>query len=192
MRIPKPVVFATSSGLTTAVSMFWQEAVVIMLPWLMVVCAAVIGDLASGHYKASRLGVHFAWSTALRETLGKLVVYAAAVMTFAMFDVASDGNAVIAKWLSVFVSSIEIGSMISNLLAPHGIKLSLKAVLKLLLKKSPFGIDDEAADEIIRVARREDAKWNKRKYTGDENIDKRPPNRILDDETGKVTYLWEE
>ena len=162
MRIPKPVVLAISSGLSSLIGVFWQQSVEVMLPWLLVIIAAVLADLASGHYKAGRLGIHFAWSTAIRESLGKIVVYESAVMLFAMFDVAVKGNALIAKWLCIFVSAVEIGSVFSNILICHGIKLSLKAILKFILKKSPFGIDDEAADEIIKTARREDKKWNKR------------------------------
>lgn len=163
MRMPQPVVLATSSGIASLIGVFWQKSVEVMLPWLLVVVSAVIADLASGHYKAGRLGIHFAWSTAFRESFGKVVVYVAFVMTAAMFDVAVKGNASIAKWLCIFVSAVEIGSVLSNILICHGIKLSLKAILKLILKKSPFGIDDEAADEIIKVARREDKKWNRRK-----------------------------
>ena len=190
MKIPQPIVLMVSSGYVSVVTLFWEQSVVIMLPWLFVVFGAVLADLASGKYKSGRLGIHFAWSTAIRESMGKLVVYSAAIMTFAMFDVAAKGNTNIAKWLSIFLSSVEIGSVIGNVLICHGIKLSLKAFLKLILKKSPFGIDDEAADEIIKVARREDAKWNKRKYSGDSGIEKRPVNKILDDEHNKINFEY--
>ena len=197
MKIPQPVVLATSSGLASLVGVFWHQSVEVMLPWLLVVVAAVIADLASGHYKASRLGIHFAWSTAIRESLGKIVVYGSAVMLFAMFDVAVKGNELIAKWLCIFVSTVEIGSVFGNILICHGIKLSLKAILKFVLKKSPFGIDDEAADEIIRVARREDKKWNKaktRKFKEDEE----PLNAFVrsaittetDEDTGRTVYHY--
>lgn len=188
MKIPQPVVMTVSSGITTAVALFWEKSVVIMIPWLLSILAAVIADLASGRYKAKRLGIHFAWSTAFRETLGKITVYYGFVMAAAMFDVAAEGNATIAKWLCIFVSAIEIGSVLSNILAPHGIKLSLKAILKLILKKSPLGIDDEAADEIVKTARRENQKWNKAKYASESSLANRPFNRIYDEDTGKVTY----
>ena len=199
MRIPKPIVLATSSGLASLISVFWQQSVEVMLPWLLVVVAAVLADLASGHYKADRLGIHFAWSTAIRESLGKIVVYGSAVMLFAMFDVAVKGDAMIAKWLCIFVSTVEIGSVFGNILICHGIKLSLKAIIKFILKKSPFGIDDEAADEIIKTARREDIKWNKpksRKFKEDEQslyaFDRVDYDKVVgshyDEETGKIVY----
>jgi len=195
MKIPQPIVLATSSGVASLIGVFWHNSVEVMLPWLLVVVSAVIADLASGHYKAGRLGIHFAWSTAFRESFGKVVVYIAFVMTAAMFDVAVKGNALIAKWLCIFVSAVEIGSVFSNILICHGVKLSLKAILKFLLKKSPFGIDDEAADEIIKTARREDRKWNKlksRKFKEDEEplnaFVKSAITKETDEETGRTVY----
>lgn len=199
MRVPQPLVMATGSGITTLIGVFWQRSVEMMMPWLFVILSAVVADLASGHYKAGRLGIHFAWSTAIRESAGKIVVYISFVMTAAMFDVAAEGSATIAKWLCLFVSAIEIGSALSNILIVHGVKLNLKAILKLILKKTPFGIDDEAADEIIKTARREDKKWNKskfRKFKEDEEpinaFERATFRREIDEETGKTTYNWNE
>lgn len=199
MKIPQPLVIVASAGINTAVSLFWQQSVEIMLPWLFVILSAVVADLASGYYKAGRLGIHFAWSTAIRESVGKLVVYSAAVMTVAMYDVAAKGDATIAKWGCIFLGGVEIGSVFSNILICHGIKLSLKSILKLILKKSPLGIDDEAADEIIKTARREDKKWNKtrfRKFKEDEEsinaFDKSYITTEIDEETGKITYSFRE
>ena len=53
--------------------------------------------------------------------------------------------------------------MLSNILKPSGVQVSLKAVLKMILKRSPLAIGDEEADEIIRTAKREDRKWNRAK-----------------------------
>lgn len=195
MKIPQPLVIVASAGINTAVSLFWQQSVEIMMPWLFVILSAVIADLASGYYKAGRLGIHFAWSTAIRETIGKLIVYSAAVMTVAMYDVAAKGDASIAKWGCIFLGGVEIFSVFSNILICHGIKLSLKAILKLILKKIPIGIDDEAADEIIKAARREDKKWNKTKFRKfkeeDESLNAFNQPYItteIDEETGKITY----
>ena len=124
-------------------------------------------------------------STAIRESVGKIVVYTSGVLAFAMVDVAASGSMIIAKWCCLLLSLVEGGSFVSNLLAPHGIKLSLKSILKILLKRSPIGIGDEEADEIVKTARRENAKWNKRRYTGDEKVDKIPPNPIYDDYNDK-------
>ena len=169
MKIPEPVVMTASGGVTTIAGLFLQQSIEIMVPWLIATFAVVIADLAAGIRKSHLLGVHVSPSTAFRETMGKVVVYFAFVMTAAMIDVAADGGLLIAKWCCLFVMLIE-----------GGITLSLKALLKFFLKRSPLGIGDEEADEIIRAARRENDKWNKRKYTDDRNIGKRPKNPILD------------
>ena len=171
-----------SGGVTAVASMFLERSIQIMLPWLITVFAVILADLAAGIRKSHLLGVHVSPSTAIRETLGKCVVYFAAVMTAAMVDVAADGNMKIAKWCCLFIMVVEGGSVVSNILKPYGLQVSLKGLLKLLMKKSPFGIDDEDADTIIKTARMENDKWNKRKYSGDKNIDKRPKNTILDDD----------
>ena len=180
MKIPQPIVMMASGGVTTSATLFLQNSLEVMVPWFFTLFAFVLADLAGGYYKAHKLSVHFAWSTAIRESIGKIVVYTSGVLAFAMVDVAASGSLLIAKWCCLLLCLVEGGSFISNLLAPHGIKLSLKGLLKLLLKKSPLGIGDEEADEIIKVARREDQKWNRRKYTGD-NIE-RAKNPILDDD----------
>lgn len=180
MRIPEPVVMFASGGITTAVSVFWQQSVEIMLPWLLTTLAVIIADLAAGIRKSHLLHVHVSPSTAIRETMGKVVVYFGFVMSAAMIDVAAEGNMKIAKWCCLFIMVVEGGSVVSNILIPYGIRLSLKSILKFFLKKSPLGVSDEEADDFFKQVRKENEKWNKRKYTGDQNIDKRPPNPIFD------------
>jgi hypothetical protein len=68
------------------------------------------------------------------------------------------------------------------------VKLSLKSLIRILLKQSPLGIGDDEADEIVKTARRENQKWNKRRYSGDRNIDKRPKNPIFDDGNDKEWF----
>lgn len=181
MKIPEPIVMMASGGVTSIAGLYLQQSVEVMTPWLMATFAVIIADLVAGIRKSHLLGVHVSPSTAFRETMGKVVVYFAFVMTAALVDVAAQGNLKIAKWCCLFIMTVEGGSVASNILKPSGVTISLKGLLKLLLKRSPLGIGDEEADEIIKTARREDRKWNSRKYSGDRNIDKRPKNVILDD-----------
>ena len=167
MKIPQPIVMMSSGGVTASASLFLQNSIEVMVPWFFTLFAFVIADLASGYYKAHRLDIHFAWSTAIRESLGKVTVYTAGILAFAMVDVAASGSMAIAKWCCLLLCVVEGGSFISNLLAPYGIKLSLKGLLKLFLKKSPLGISDEEADEIIKIQKRENLKWNMRKHDVD-------------------------
>ena len=76
---------------------------------------------------------------------------------------------------------VEGGSVISNILIPYGIRLSPKAIVKFFLKKSPLGVSDDEADAFFKMVKKENDKWNKRKYTGDQNIENRPPNPLFDD-----------
>ena len=80
----------------------------------------------------------------------------------------------------------------SNILIPYGIRLSPKAVIKFFLKKSPLGVSDEDAEDFFKQVRKENAKWNQRKYSGDRNIDKRPKNPVLDEDNEKKTVLNED
>ena len=192
MKIPQPIVMTASAGVSTIAGAYLQQSLEIMVPWLIATFAVIVADLAAGIRKSHLLGVHVSPSTAFRETCGKIVVYFAVVMTAALVDVAANGGLAIAKWTCLLVMAVEGGSVFSNILKPYGITLSLKGLLKLLLKRSPLNIGDEEADEIIKVARRENDKWNKRKYTGDQNIGKRPKSPVLDEDNEKKTVLNED
>ena len=182
MKIPQPIVMTASGGVTASATIFLQNSIEVMVPWFFTLFAFVLADLAGGYYKAHKLLVHFAWSTAIRESLGKITVYTAGVLAFAMVDVAASGSMVIAKWCCLLLCVVEGGSFISNLLAPHGIKLSLKSLLKILIKRSPLGIGDEEADEIVKAARRENKKWNRARFTNAENTKKRQRVQMPDDD----------
>lgn len=181
MRIPEPVVMLASGGITAVANLFWQQSINVMLPWLITTFVVILADLAAGIRKSHLLHVHVSPTTAIRETMGKAVVYFGFVMSAAMLDVAAEGNMKIAKWCCLFIMVVEGGSVVSNILIPYGIRLSPKAVIKFFLKKSPLGISDDDADDFFKQVRKENAKWNQRKYTGDQNIEKRPKNPLYDD-----------
>ena len=192
MKIPQPIVMMASGGVSAAASLFFEQVVTIMLPWLITTFAVILADLAAGIRKSHLLGIHVSPTTAFRETMGKTVVYFAFVMTAAMIDVSAQGNMKIAKWCCLFIMTVEGSSVVSNILIPYGIRLSPKAVIKFFLKKSPLGVSDEDAEDFFKQVRKENAKWNQRKYSGDQNIDKRPKNPALDEEDGGKTVLNED
>lgn len=187
MRIPEPIVMMSAGGVSSVAALFFEQAIEVMLPWLMTTAAVVIADLAAGVRKSHLLGIHVNPSTAFRETLGKLVVYFSAVAASAMISIAARGDEKIAKWCCLLIMVIEGCSVVSNWLTPHGIRLSPKAVLKFFLKRSPLGVSDEDAEAFFENVRKENAKWNQRKYSGDKGIEDRPVNRVLDD-SGKIYY----
>ncbi|MBO4786496.1 MAG: phage holin family protein, partial [Prevotella sp.] len=134
---------------TTSIA-FLGSSLDMMIPWLMVMAAVVFADLAAGIRKSLKLGVRVTFSSACRETFGKLIVYSTIVLFVCMLDVASDGSGLIAKWACMFVMILEGGSIISNLLRPYGIIVTPKSILKWFLKKSPANITDEEAEELLK------------------------------------------
>lgn len=166
MKMNPHVVFSTSAIFTPLFTAFALDTVRIMIPWIIAMVCVILTDLAAGVRKSRKLGVHISWSTAIRETLGKIVVYFAWVVTAAVIDVAANGGAVIAKWCCLLVIIIEGGSILSNILKPHGIELSVKGVLKFFMMRSPLAADPMAADEILdekkleEMRKREEEKWN--------------------------------
>ena len=172
MKITEPLTQGASWVLTPIALAFIQQSIVIMIPWLIATLAVIIADLASGIRKSHLLGVHVSPSTAIRETLGKIIVYFSFILAVAMIDVAAEGGMAIAKWSCLFIMCVEGCSVVSNILKPSGVQVSLKGVLKMILKRTPLGIGDEEADEIIKTAKREDRKWNRikhRKFKDDED-----------------------
>lgn len=160
MRINGHIVTATS-GLFTPVAMaFIEKSILTMLPWMMVMFMVIVTDLISGIRKCRKLKVKVRPTTAFRETFGKTVVYFAFVMMVAMIDVAANGDTAIAKWSCLLICALEGGSIISNILKPYGVVLSVKGILKVLLKRSPLSIGEEEADEIIKSRDEEDKRWN--------------------------------
>lgn len=178
MRIPHTVTITAASVFTPVATMFLQDSVKTMMPWLIVMLSVVVCDLIAGLRKSMKLGVHISWSMAFRETMGKMVVYVAFVMMVAMIDSASNHSFKIAMWGSLFICAIEGGSIVSNMLKPYGIELSTKAIMRLFVSKA-MRVDTTEADltddkGIDEVREREKDRWEKRhRHEHGANIDKR-------------------
>lgn len=178
MRIPQDA-STTASGIFTPVAvLFLQDAVKTMIPWIMVMLAVVVCDLAAGIRKSIHLDVHISWSMAFRETMGKMVTYVAFVLMVAMIDAASEHSLNISKLGCLFICALEGGSIISNLLKPHGIDLSVHSIVKLFGRRV-IGMTGEEAEEIIEkdgleeIRRREKDRWvHKHAHQHGSNIEK--------------------
>lgn len=138
------------------------ESVDVMVPWMMVMTAVILADLAAGIRKSVKLGVKVSPSTAFRETVGKWIVYMAYVLAVSMIDVKAEWGMYFAKWACLAAIIFEGGSIVSNLLRPHGIIVSPLSIIKWLLRKTPIGDTDEVLKEdvICEAAKFENAKWN--------------------------------
>ena len=159
-----------SSLFMTAVSLetLTAQSVAIMLPWLLVMTAFVLADLAAGIRKSFKLGVRVSWSTALRETGGKWITYLAIILAVCLLNVVATEGDSFAKWTCLAIMALEGGSVVSNVLRPYGIIVTPKGVLMWLLKRSPIGgdVDDLMREEEVKKARKEEnMKWNVRKKT---------------------------
>lgn len=157
----------TTSGLFTPIAVgFIRDSIGMMIPWLIVMFAVIITDLISGIRKSVKLGVEISPSTAFRETMGKMVTYFAWVIMVCLIDAAARGETTIAKWACLLVIAIEGGSIVSNILKPHGIDISTRSILKFFFMRSPLHPSEEEAEELIREDRierlrqREHEKWN--------------------------------
>ena len=157
----------TTSGLFTPIAVgFIQNSIQMMIPWLIVMFVVILTDLISGIRKSIKLEVEVSPSTAFRETMGKMVTYFSWVIMVCLVDVAMGGNATAAKWGCLLVIAIEGGSIVSNLLKPHGIDISTRSVLKFFFMRSPLHPSEEEAEELIKEDRieqlrqREHEKWN--------------------------------
>lgn len=156
MKIPHNIVVLTSGLVIPTAFAFLQEALVVMIPWMITMFFVVLADLAAGVWKSYKLGIELRFSRGLRETMGKLLVYFAFVCMIACINVAFKGEFQFAKWAAGLVIAIEFGSIIANILKPHGINISMSAIIKSILQKSPLPITCDQADEIVKEEKLEE------------------------------------
>ena len=149
MRTKYIIVQITSGLLIPILTEFLNQAIVQMIPWLLAMFAVVFADLMSGLWKSVKLDIPIRFSKACRETMGKMIVYFAFVLMSCTVSVAADGGTEWAKWLCLFIILIEVGSMISNFLKPHGINLSMNAFLKAILTHSALPFSCPNAEELV-------------------------------------------
>lgn len=167
MRIGSNITLMANTIFTSMATMYLQDSVQTMAPWLMAMLAVVICDLIAGIRKSLKLGVHISISKAARETMGKIVVYTSFVISSAMVEVATGHSIRLAMWLCLVVAAFEFGSIIANIAAPMGYDISVTGLLRVLGKRS-LGFNDEEAKEIIKdntrseLRGRTDKKFNKK------------------------------
>lgn len=143
------VVQVASGAVMPVLLAFIGEAIVQMIPWFVVMFSIVICDLAAGLWKCYKLTVPIRFSRACRETMGKLIVYFAFVIMVCCINVAMHDTFNWAKWCGGLVIVVEGGSIIGNLLKPHGINISLNAIIKAFLNHSMLPLTCPEINEII-------------------------------------------
>ena len=138
-----------SGVLIPVLASFFTDTIILMIPWLITMGAVILADLCAGLWKSYKLEIPIRFSKACRDTMGKMIVYFAFVMMVCCINVAESGESDWGKWLTLLVIATEVGSIIANLLKPHGINISLNALVKAILMKSPLPITCEDANEIV-------------------------------------------
>ena len=135
----KAVYHQTSAGFAATASAFVVESLGLIMPWLMVMAAVIVGDLIAGIAKAIKLGEKVRFSRAVRDTLAKSCTYFAWVVMVCWVQVASGGETPYAEWACMLVVFIEAASIISNILKWHGYKLDFGKLVAIVLAKKLDG-----------------------------------------------------
>lgn len=134
---------------------FVLESINQMIPWLIVMFAVILCDLATGWRRCLLMNEEVRFSRAWRATFGKMVTYFSFVVMVVFINVASGGGYAIDKWMILFICFIEVCSIISNLLKPKGYNINLASAISLFLKKV-FSIDREDTKDLIQKNKEEE------------------------------------
>ncbi len=174
MKIPQQMV-NLSCGVATPMAMaFLQDSMQTMFPWLATMAMVVLCDLAFGIRKSRKLGIHVSGSMAFRETMGKLIVYTTFVIMVSLVEVAAKHSLKIALWSCLFICAIEGCSIVSNMLKPYGIIVSVDWILKAAIRRIA-GLDADEAEKAVehenieKMKDAERARWvshSKHEYGG--------------------------
>lgn len=149
MRVKYIIVQLTSGALIPILMECLGEALEQMIPWFIAMTSIVLADLISGLWKSAKLDIPIRFSKACRETMGKMIVYFAFVCMACCVNVAERGEFDWSRWVALFVIVIEFGSMASNILKPHGINISMSAIIKAILSHSLKELSCPEIDEIV-------------------------------------------
>lgn len=151
----------TSSGIAATAVIFFRDAVINMIPWLIVSVPLILLDLNFGIKAARYRGERVKFSKAFRGTFGKVVEYFAWVCFAATATLAFGIQWV--EWIvlgAVFLN--ELSSIIGNYLETKGLELNMQnfwnAVVKIFGRKTGLDTEDIDTGEIIKPMQPRDKK----------------------------------
>lgn len=142
-----PLVVALSTVLGTVAVSYLQATATEALYWLLPVIMIIVADLITGISAARFRREAIRFSTAARRTLNKFFSYSCWIITCVALNERYDTQ--VCAWVGMgIVFLIEGTSFLTNLLEPHGIKLSIKGLLKVLGGKLNLdNLEDVVDDE---------------------------------------------
>lgn len=144
-------------SLGTAATVFLNECLGHMLPWLAVSGAVIVCDLVVGLRKSLMMGEEVRFSKACRRTMGKMITYFTFVMMVAMIDVAANGGGVIDKYACLLVCFIEFTSILSNMLKPKGYDVNVIKLISVGISKL-FKVNKEDLAGVIEEEKKDEKK----------------------------------
>ena len=136
-----------SSGIATTAVVFFRQAVIDMIPWMIVALPLIILDLNFGIKAARYRGERVRFSKAFRRTFGKMVEYAAWIC-FAATATLAFGY----KWIQIVVLGAvilnEVASVISNYYETKGLRIKWANVINWFvgLFGKKHGVDTDGFD----------------------------------------------
>ena len=137
-----PVMVFLSSLVGTAVAYYLQNTALQAFYWFIPCLAVIFADLVAGIKAAMFRGETVRFSGAMRRTLNKCMCYASWIICCVALNERYSTS--LCAYIGIGIIFIIEGiSFVSNLLEPHGIKLSIKGILKIIGSKSHIdGLED--------------------------------------------------
>lgn len=143
----------TSSGIAVTAVIFFRDAVLNMIPWLIASIPLILLDLDFGIKAARYRKERVKFSKAFRGTFGKLVEYVAWCCFAATASLAFGMKWI--EWIvlgAVFIN--ELSSIVGNYLETKGLELNTRnlwnAILKIFGRKTGIDTEDIDAGEIVK------------------------------------------
>ena len=132
-----------SASLMTIASNYLVVAMQESIIWLLCMLALVLCDFIVGSIHSLREGINYRFSKAVRRTLGKIVVYFSVVLVAVLFEVATNYEFDIDKWVILIVAIVEASSILGHILAMRGYSLNWLKLVKLIARKKYEVAEDE-------------------------------------------------
>lgn len=137
-----PMTVMLSSLMGATATYYLQATAFEAFYWFIPCLAIIIADLTAGIKAARFRGETVRMSGAIRRTLNKSMCYASWIICCVALNERYSTS--LCAWFGMgMIFLIEGISFFSNLLEPHGIKLSVNAILKIVGRKTHFeGLED--------------------------------------------------
>lgn len=141
-------VIASTGTFSAIASAFVLQSMQNIIVWMFVMIAFIFCDLFAAIWKCYKVEEKIRLSKATRDTMAKIVIYNAFVVSMCFTSVASEMPE-ISRNACLLVCLIEFVSIMGNILKTHGIHVSLNDVLKLFLSKK-LDVAKEELEDVIK------------------------------------------